>query len=198
MVDVAGPAGRSKPQVRARVLKAALAAFEELGPDRVRVQDIASRAGMSSGHVMYYFGDRDRILFSTLLLSEENLAERRERAAARAASPDEALEAVSRLYLPAGPRDVRWTLWAQVIARPPADVELRTRLTDASDSWAHCIARLLAARPLGRRPADAASTAAHYCRIMDGLAIEVLVGGRGRGRSWAVAQAADGLAALTD
>ena len=95
-----GPAGKSKPHVRAQVLGAALAAFGELGPDRVRVQDIALRAGMSSGHVMYYFGDRDSILVGTLLLSEENLAERRERAVSRAGSAVEVVDRVTRLVPP--------------------------------------------------------------------------------------------------
>ena len=196
MVDVSGSAGRSKPQMRARVLKAALAAFEEVGPDRVRVQDIATRAGMSSGHVMYYFGDRDRILFSTLLMSEENLGERRDRAAARAADADEALAAVSRLYLPTGPRDVRWALWAQVIARPPTDTELSRQLAEASDTWTDCIAELLSSRARRRQSAEPSATAARYCRLMDGLAMEVLLGGAGRSRSWAVAEAALALTAL--
>jgi AcrR family transcriptional regulator len=182
--------GGSKPQVRARVLRAALEAFEELGPDRVRVQDIAERAGMSSGHVMYYFGDRDRILMDTLLLSEESLAERRERAVAKADEAAEAIERVTRLYLPTGPRDVRWALWAQAFARPPSDPQTRERLRGWSDGWAECIGRLLGGEPEHR------VAATRYCRLMDGLALEVLLGASGRGRAWAVDEARAALAVL--
>ena len=185
------PPGRTKPQVRTRVLRAALEAFEELGPDRVRIQDIAERAGMSSGHVMYYFGDRDRILVDTLLLSEESLAERRERAVARAEGAADAIEKVTRLYLPTGPRDVRWALWAQAFARPPADAETRDLLRTWSDGWADCIGRLLGGRPRDR------VAATRYCRLMDGLALEVVLGAPGRGRGWAVDEALAALSALT-
>ncbi|MEV4189102.1 TetR family transcriptional regulator, partial [Streptosporangium canum] len=78
-----------RPDVRAHVLRAALLAIDEVGPERLRVRDIAERAGMSSGHVMYYFGKRDRILVSTLLLSEDELAERRTAELATVADPRE-------------------------------------------------------------------------------------------------------------
>lgn len=188
--------GRSKPQVRARVLRAALSAFAELGPDRVRVQDIADRAGMSSGHVMYYFGDRDRILMGTLLLSEESLAERRDRTLARAADPAEALDRAIRLYLPTGPRDVRWLLWAQAMARPPADPATRERLRAAVDAWATAIAGELAALPGVPASVDCSVAAYRLCRLMDGLAMEILLGAPGRGRAWAVAEAAAALRTL--
>jgi len=185
-------AGVAKVGARDRVLRAALAAFEEKSPDRVRVQDIASRAGMSSGHVLYYFRDRDRILISTLLLSEESLAERRDRAVRRAPDADVALDQLTRLYLPTGPRDVRWALWAQVFARPPEDRTMRDRLQELADAWTLCIATLL--QPTS--PQASLAVASMYCHLMDGLAMEVLLGASGHGRSWAVREAAAGLTAL--
>lgn len=184
--------GNTKVGARDRVLRAALAAFQEKSPDRVRVQDIAVRAGMSSGHVLYYFRDRDRILISTLLLSEESLAERRDRAVRRARDAAAALDQLTRLYLPTGPRDVRWALWAQVIARPPEDLAMRDRLQELADAWTSCIAGLL--QPSA--PPDGLAAASLYCHLMDGLAIEVLLGASGHGRAWAVREAAAGLAAL--
>jgi len=190
---------RSRSQVRSKVLRAALKAIEELGPDRVRVQDIADRAGMSSGHVMYYFGDRDRILVGTLLLSEQDLAERRHRMLAREADPGVAVVRLSRLYLPTGPRDVRWTLWAQTISRPPTDPETRNALREAVDSWSDALARVLEAG-VGAgafRPLEAEATAVRYCRFLDGLAIEMLLGTPGRSsRTWALAQASAAVAAF--
>lgn len=182
----------TKVAVRDRVLRAALAAFEEKGPDRVRVQDIANRAGMSSGHVLYYFRDRDRILISTLLLSEESLAERRDRAVRRASDAAAALDQLTRLYLPTGPRDVRWALWAQVLARPPEDLATRDRLQELANAWTLCSAALL--QPAS--PPDGLAAASLYCHLMDGLAMEVLLGASGHGRAWAVREAAAGLTAL--
>jgi AcrR family transcriptional regulator len=180
------------------VLRAALSAFEELGADKVRVQDIAERAGMSPGHVLYYFTDRDHILMSTLMLSEENLAARRDRAVEKATDFDDAVERFTRLYLPTGPRDVRWALWAQMIARPPTDAGERKRLLDTADGWTSCLAALIAEhRGTHSSTQDCLVAADRYCRLMDGLAMEVLLAGPGRGRSWALREATDAFPVIT-
>ena len=183
--------GRSRGRVEAKVLRAALEAIAELGPDRVRIKDIADHAGMSSGHVMYYFGDRDQILVRTLLLSEHALGERRDRELARAADVHRAIDVFNRLYLPTGQRDVRWSLWAQVIARPPTDLRVRRELRVAVDEWADALAALMtAAVDAGALPViDASTVATRHCRFMDGLALEVLLGAPGRARGWAMAEA---------
>jgi AcrR family transcriptional regulator len=180
----------AKPSVRAKVLKAAMEVAAERGPDRLRVQDIAERAGMSPGHVMYYFGKRDRILVDTLLLAESDLAAQRDRRLASAASPVEALDRLVRLYLPAGAEDVRWKLWAQLVARPPRDAETLAAYTAVIDSWADALARVIRE---GEASGDFAcdeveEVAARSCRLMDGYALEVLLGAPGRTRAWAVAQ----------
>lgn len=185
-----------RPSARAKVLKAAMEVMAEVGPDRVRVQDIAERAGMSAGHVMYYFGKRDRILVDTLLLSEADLATTRDRRIASAADPLEALDRLVRLYLPTGAADVRWKLWAQLVARPPQDVETLTAYSAVIDSWARCLAAIIedgaAAGVLTcEQPAAYADRA---CRLMDGYSLEVLLGAPGRTRAWAVAQVSDALA----
>jgi AcrR family transcriptional regulator len=181
-----------RPDVRAHVLRAALLAIDEVGPERVRVRDIAERAGMSSGHVMYYFGRRDRILVSTLLLSEDELAERRTAELAAVADPHRALARLVELYLPTGPGDVRWRLWAQVVARPPRDEETLTRIASFTGTWAGELAGIVARgieegafRPVD----DVAEHALRACRVMDGLAYDVLLGLPGRDAAWARGQA---------
>lgn len=181
-----------RPDVRAHVLRAALLAIDEVGPERLRVRDIAERAGMSSGHVMYYFGKRDRILVSTLLLSEDELAERRTAELAAVADPREAVGRLVELYLPGGPRDVRWRLWAQVIARPPQDEETLLRIAGFTGTWVGELAAIVV-RGVGEglfRPVDDVQEyATRMCRIMDSLASDVLLGIPGRGPGWAHEQA---------
>ena len=175
---------------RAKVLKAAMEVMAEVGPDRVRVQDIAERAGMSAGHVMYYFGKRDRILVDTLLLSEADLATTRDRRISAAPGPLEALDRLIRLYLPTGPDDVRWKLWAQLVARPPQDLETLTAYSAVIDSWADCLAAIIddGVSAGALTCADPAAYANRTCRLMDGYSLEVLLGAPGRSRAWAVAQ----------
>ncbi|MFF5212780.1 TetR/AcrR family transcriptional regulator [Streptosporangium sp. NPDC000396] len=181
-----------RPDVRAHVLRAALQAIDEVGPDRLRVRDIAERAGMSTGHVMYYFGKRDRILVSTLLLSEDELAERRTAELTAIADPREAISRFAELYLPRSAGDVRWRLWAQVIARPPDDAETLARISGFLDTWVDELARLAAEgaeRGLFRPVDDVEDYATRMCRIMDSLANDVLLGLPGRGPGWAHEQA---------
>lgn len=189
------PTHAVKPSVRAKVLKAAMEVAAERGPDRVRVQDIAERAGMSPGHVMYYFGKRDRILVDTLLLAESDLAAQRDRRVAGATTPGEALDRLVRLYLPSGADDVRWKLWAQLVARPPRDAETLAAYTSVIDSWATSLAGVIEAGVESGEFAcdDPVSVAARSCRLMDGYALEVLLGAPGRTRAWAVGQVAEAL-----
>ncbi len=183
-----GAPTRPGAATRAKVLKAALAAIAEVGADRVRVQDVADRAGISTGHVMYYFGSRDRILIDTLLLSEADLTEELSKRIRRAAGPGEAIEKLVRIYLPSGANDVRWKLWAQLIARPPSDPETRRHLVTVIDTWADSLTQLLTA---GVKEGvltcdDPADVAYRACRLMDGYSLEVLLGTPGRSRAWAV------------
>jgi len=173
---------------RAKVLAAALTAIAEVGADRVRVQDVADRAGISTGHVMYYFGSRDRILIDTLLLSEADLTEQLAGRIRRASGPVEAIERLVRIYLPSGPHDVRWKLWAQLIARPPTDTETLQQFATVIDAWAESLATVLAAGAHERilTCEDPADLAYRTCRLMDGYSLEVLLGGPGRSRAWAV------------
>jgi AcrR family transcriptional regulator len=61
------------PERRARVLEAAAAALLERGFAETRIADIAERAGMSPGHVMYYFESKERLLLEALRFKEEAL-----------------------------------------------------------------------------------------------------------------------------
>ena len=177
----------SRP-MRAKVLEAALAAIAEVGPDRVRVQDVADRAGISTGHVMYYFGNRDRILIDTLLLSEADLTDQLARRVQRSSGPREAVDRLVRIYLPSGADDVRWKLWAQLIARRPTDPATVQQLSTVIDSWAASLSAVLAAgAEAGVLTCDDPDDLAYRtCRLMDGYSLEVLLGGPGRSRTWAV------------
>src|SRR6201984_489737 len=62
---------------RDRVLQASLELIAEVGIDRVRLAEIARRAGMSSGQVMYYFATKEHILLETLAWQEQQDTMRR-------------------------------------------------------------------------------------------------------------------------
>jgi AcrR family transcriptional regulator len=73
-VATEGSAGHSKGQARRQlVVDAAAKAISELGLANVRVVDIAERAGMTTGHVTYYFPAKTDLLMLAIRRSEESL-----------------------------------------------------------------------------------------------------------------------------
>jgi len=182
-----------RPEVRAKVLRAAFLAAAEAAPGPVKVADIARRAEMSPGHVMYYFQRRDRIVAETLLHAETELAEKRDKKLVKALDADHALDTLVRLYLPVGRADPRWRLWAQLLASAPDDAETRASFAGVVDSWAEALAGVIRdGCEQGVMTCGDPQTAAYEaCRLMDGYALEILMGAPGRGRTWAVRSVLD-------
>lgn len=181
-----GP-GAPRREARRRVLAAALEAIAAHGPDAVRVKDIADLAGMSSGHVLYYFGRRDRILIETLLLSEEDLAENRGSRLSRSRDPWTAVVRFIDAYLPTEPGDARWSLWTQMYARPPQDPDARTRLAAIDAGWeSDLAAQIRRGTHAGRFPAlDPDEFAFRTCKYLDGLSLEVMLAHPDHDARWA-------------
>src|SRR5215471_21630371 len=96
---------------RDRVLKAALDLIIEAGIDQVRLAEIARRAGMSSGQVMYYFTSKEHILLETLAFQEHQDTMRRQAALAKVTGAWRQLERFIELYVPGTPPDPSWILW---------------------------------------------------------------------------------------
>ncbi|MEV6978541.1 TetR/AcrR family transcriptional regulator [Kitasatospora sp. NPDC093806] len=133
----AGTDRRRQPsgdEARGRAMLAAIAAIAEKGTAAVRMSDIAERAGMSTGHILYHFGKKDRLLLEVLAWSEEDLGNRFRQAVDGAASATEKLELFVRCYLPRHPGDERYALWTQVLAQRQDDAG-RQLLNALSDVW---------------------------------------------------------------
>ena len=75
----------------------------EVGIDRVRLAEIARRASMSSGQVMYYFTSKEHILLETLAWQEHQDLIRRRAALGKVAGAWRQLNRFIGLYLPTGP-----------------------------------------------------------------------------------------------
>ena len=187
--DVVRPVGTKGSDQRDRVLAAAVEAIAERGPDRVTVRDIASRAGISPSHVLYYFGRRDQILVETLRWSEEELTQRRRAKLGRLRSPVRALRLFVSLYLPVDAVDLRWNLWTQMTARPPTDPETLEMIGAMEQEWVDDLIELVRnGRQVSAFSVSDPETFALRARLlMDGVAGEILLGLPGRSASWGVA-----------
>src|SRR5215472_3451140 len=99
-----GPASTEGGQrSRDRILKAALELITEAGIDQVRVAEIARRASMSSGQVMYYFTSKEHILLETLAWSDHQDIRRTRAALDKVTGAWRQLERYIYLYLPTSP-----------------------------------------------------------------------------------------------
>jgi AcrR family transcriptional regulator len=181
--------GAKGSEQRDRVLAAAIEAIAERGPDRVTVRDIASRAGISPSHVLYYFGRRDRILIETLRWSEADLTQRRRAELGRLRSPLKALRRFVALYLPVDAVDLRWNLWNQLVARPPTDPETLAMVGALEREWVDDLVELVRnGRETGAfSVSDPEAFALHARLLMDGVANDIVLGLPGRSASWGVA-----------
>jgi AcrR family transcriptional regulator len=168
------PHGERADGVRQRVAEAALAVVREHPVADVQLAAIADRAGMRSGHVLYYFASRDDVLIHTVGWAEGRLAESRAAALADVADPLERLDRYVAHYLPDDRHDPVWKLWLEGWLRSASHAEFRT-LGDAMDArWRADLVAALAdagAGPPGEE-LDALATRLHV--LLDGLALHVM------------------------
>ncbi|MEX2274414.1 MAG: TetR/AcrR family transcriptional regulator [Actinomycetota bacterium] len=139
------PDGRgTNPQRRERVLRAAAEAIAERGFADTRIADIADRAGMSPGHVMYYFSSKEELLLEALRFSEDSrfydgLAAELDRAPGAAGRLARFIE----LSIPGGARDEQWTLWLELWTRAVHDPTIVDRLEQRDARWTDALAAIL-------------------------------------------------------
>ena len=169
------------------MLLAAVDAYAERGADGVRLKDISDRVGMSPGHILYYFGRKDRVLLETLRWSEVELAEQRRVELARFRSPWRAIERFVELYLPVSAVDSRWNLWAQVSVRPPADVDDQALIAELEHEWAADLAGWVQRGiDAGAFEVDHADQfALRWVLLMNGIAEQVRLQVPGHDATWA-------------
>jgi AcrR family transcriptional regulator len=176
-------APRSKSdERRQRVLEAALAAITERGIPDTRMTDIAARAGMSPGHVLYYFRSKAHILTELLRWNEDRFHERLQGKLAETPSAQERLMHLVRDSIPERRGDPHWLLWLEVWAMSPHDREL---LEDQELQGRRFQDLLTVVITEGQASGefdpslDATDAAVRLSALIDGLAIQVAMGSPG-------------------
>jgi AcrR family transcriptional regulator len=134
---------RKGSQREAAVVSATAALIAELGVDNVRISDIAERAGMSVGHVGYYFPRKSGLLLRAIELSEHAFRDDVEQQCREIADPWQRLTRVIELAMADGARDRGWVLWLEVWARAGRDAELAERQAALDADWRGLLAEVL-------------------------------------------------------
>jgi AcrR family transcriptional regulator len=170
-----GPASTENGQrSRDRVLQAALDLITEAGIDQVRLAELARRAGMSSGQVMYYFTSKEHILLETLAWRDGQDLSRTQAALAIVTGAWERLEQFVGRYLPASPADPSWILWMEVWARAPHNQQVSQRLEELLQPWRDELAAVVAHGVQDGAfapPAAIDDFTLRFAALLDGLAI---------------------------
>ncbi|MFB6553967.1 TetR/AcrR family transcriptional regulator [Streptomyces sp. NPDC056405] len=180
---------RDGHDARERMLKEAMAAIAEDGLATLTMSALAKRLGTSGGHILYYFGNKDRLLLEALRWSENALAEERRALLARRVAAERKLDLFLELYLPVGPRDPRWTLWIELWARTGANEQLRAAQAEIDVGWHEDLGSLLAEGVRRGRFAaglDTAALASALLALLDGLSTRVVLGQHGADRAGAL------------
>src|SRR5215469_4427680 len=162
---------------RERVLQASLDLITEVGIDRVRLAEIARRAEMSSGQVMYYFTSKGHILLETLAWRENLETEQRRRELPGTSAGWPRLRRFVELYLPSGLADPVWILWMEAWARAPHSREVSGFLDALMRPWRDDLAEVVedgAAAGAFRSVPSTGRFPVRFCAVLDGLAVLML------------------------
>jgi AcrR family transcriptional regulator len=170
-----GPASTENGQrSRDRVLKAAVELITEVGIDQVRVAEIARRANMSSGQVMYYFTGKEHILLETLAWRDHQDIRQTRAALAKVTGAWRQLERFIGSYLPASPADPSWILWLEAWARAPHNRQVSQFLEELLALWRDELAAIVARgvdEGVFAAPAAIDDFTLRFAALLDGLAI---------------------------
>ena len=161
------------------MIRAAAEVLAERGLAETRTGDIAERAGMSPGHVMYHFGSKAEILREALALLENEDHHRVTEALAEISDPWARLQRFFELMAPRNRKEPIWRLWLEVWAASLRDPEVAAAGRRLSQRWIETAADLVRSGQAGgtfRAEAVPAEVAAQLLATLDGRALHYMVG----------------------
>jgi len=160
---------------RAQILRAVRMCIVALGYERVTVRDVAKTAGVSTGTIVHYFGDKDTMLEAALLdkVQDTGIAFR-----AALTGAQTAWERLERLVTASVPEteEVRdeWRLWLTFWGEVTRNDRLRAVSERQHRRWTRFLARIIAEGSASGEFAmvDPDITATQVAALIDGLAIQ--------------------------
>lgn len=173
---------------RERILEAVIEAVAARGLADLSVADIGAAAGMSAGHVMYYFATKDTLFVEALQYSEGLLDNDRARLLSRTDIPAKLLHDYIALYLPTSTRDARWSLWLEVWNRSLTHPELSSIQLELDARWHHDLESIVRSGLASSSfvVTDIGAAVETISSLLDGLAVRMLTGTPGLDRRHAI------------
>jgi AcrR family transcriptional regulator len=159
---------------RAAILDAAITVIARRGVRGLRVEQVASEAGVATSLLYYYFANRNGLVRATL----DHANERAARTTAAGATGRAALERSLAAELDAEARDTS-VVWGEVLASAVFEPDLRDQLRDATGAWNSLVADAIRAG-IDDGSIDASTdvdaTAERLTALVDGLSARWLAG----------------------
>jgi AcrR family transcriptional regulator len=167
-----------KAQRREDLVRTAIEVIGERGLGATRVADIAARAGISPGHVLYYFDGKADIFARALRTIEQDLRDEARAAFAGLATARERWDWLLERSIPTGQGDFRLLLWMEAWERAPRDPDVLALVVELERDWRDLVLEVLrdgiAAGEF--RLDDPEDFAVRFSALMDGLTIQVVAG----------------------
>ncbi len=166
---------------REAIIDAACQVMAEQGLATTRVADVAARAGISAGHVLYYFESKADLFLQSLRAVEDRL---RDEALARCeplTTAAERWDAMLDTMAPGGQGDFKLLLWLEAWELAPRDAHVARFIADLDARWQ---ALLLDVLHFGQQTGEIAADAdvedfvERFSAFFDGLTIQVVIGVR--------------------
>ena len=109
----------------------------------LRVADVASELGISTGLVHYHFATKDELIEAMLReMADREISDVR-RSTERLATPEERLAKVVDTYLPSLRRDPSWVLWIDAWGEALRDPNVRRISEELDHAWVELLAEIV-------------------------------------------------------
>ncbi|HEY0484800.1 MAG TPA: TetR/AcrR family transcriptional regulator [Mycobacteriales bacterium] len=164
---------------RRQILEATCAAVADGGLRNLRIADVARRAGLSNGSVHYYFDSKQALLRAAFEFNFRASLERRRWIAETDTDPVSRLRLVVESYLPQSEDTVEaWLVWVELWVSALREPTLRTLNDEVYGEWRGFVADVVRqGQDQGLlRPGDPYRFTDELIGMLDGLAIQVLIG----------------------
>jgi len=177
---------RAKGREReALIVAAAIEVIAERGLPYTRISDVAARAGMTPGHVTYYFPSKNDLLMRAIGVSEAGLVDELMTSLGKVRDPWRRLDRLIELSVATGPGDPGWVLWFQVWLEGALDDTVALEHDALGARW-RAVLRDVVDYGVTRgafRPVVVDEVADVVSATIDGLSIQLTLGANGMSRS---------------
>jgi AcrR family transcriptional regulator len=177
---------RNKGKEReALVVAAAGQAIAERGLANVRMSDVAERAGMTIGHVSYYFPSKIELLMRAIRANEDEHWTAVEIALGKIRDPWKRIDRLLDVAASAGARDPGWVLWFQLWLESALDADVARDHHELDARWRTILSEVVryGVEQGAFVSADPEQDALLLSSMVDGLSIQVTLASPEVGRT---------------